>query len=230
LPGFRKFSPAELQFVSRMRRSQIACDRRESVIREGQATPSIYTLYEGWAARVRRLPDGTPQIVDILLPGDLIGLSSYLGTANHSVVALTPVTLCALDAKQLKPLLRTQPALGLSMVRALTLDQERADNRITMLGRLAATERVGFFLLELKNRLTDRNLASGSSCPYPLRHSQLAEAVGLSMAQVMRALRELRLRGLALIRNRQLDIPDARRLARFSQYRPIQSDGKQPLL
>lgn len=46
------------------------------IVGEGEVGGPIYTLCDGWAARYRRLPDGSRQIFDILPAGDMIGLES----------------------------------------------------------------------------------------------------------------------------------------------------------
>src|SRR5262245_50702228 len=99
---FRPLSKGELQFVSAMKRRHIEVAAGATLIEEGAANVAIYTLYEGWAIRYRMLPNGSRQILDFVLPGDLIGLSTVLiGTIGHAVAALTPVSACVLDAKQL---------------------------------------------------------------------------------------------------------------------------------
>ena len=48
--------------------------------------------------RFKELCNGARQVLDILLPGDLIGLQSpFTGQVRHTVCALTPVTLGATE-------------------------------------------------------------------------------------------------------------------------------------
>ncbi len=54
----------------------------------------------GWAMRTRTMESGGRQVLNFLLPGDLIGLqSAVLGSMQHSVEALTPVVVCALPMR-----------------------------------------------------------------------------------------------------------------------------------
>jgi len=197
------------------------------VIVQGRSTRSIYTLYEGWAARYRTLPDGTHQILDILLPGDLIGLPAALqGGAGHSVRTLTAATFCVLDANRLTALLRRKPRLAFNMVRARVREQERADGWLTVLGRMGAGERIGYLLLELRDRLDERGLAKGRSWSLPLMRAELADTLGLSKVHVQRALRALRDKGLANLEGHRVIIPNSRNLARFSGYSRVHSTSK----
>jgi len=230
---FRQFSYGELRFVGRMKRAHIALAAGEEVIAQDDAGDAIYTLREGWAVRCRTLSNGARQILDILLPGDLVGLSaSVLGSGGHSVHALTAVTLCVLDAKKLAAVFRRQPELALSLLHGRLQEEERADARLAVLGQMGATQRIGYLLSDLHERLRERGLAQGRAWRLPLDRSQLAEAVGLSKVHVMRALRTLREVGLAEVRGRRctVNISNPHRLARFSGYSRLRSKFLYPIL
>jgi CRP/FNR family transcriptional regulator, anaerobic regulatory protein len=216
-----------------MKRAHIARAAGEQILKPDDAGGTIYTLYDGWAARCRQLPNGKSQILDILLPGDLIGLSAkLLGSSGHAVHALTAVTLCVLDANKLAILFREQPELALGLLRGRLQEQERADGRLAVLGQMGATQRIGYWLSDLYKRLRERGLAHGRGWRLPLDRSQLADAVGLSRVHVMRALRTLREDGLADVRGRActVNIPDPGRLARFSGYSTFRSKVLCPIL
>lgn len=229
---FRPFSPEELQFVAEMKRSHVSGEPGEDIIRLGETKTAIYTLYEGWAARMHLLPDGTRQILDIVLPGDTIGLApTLLGASNHAVQALTPVSLCVLDPSRIKILFKKHPALALALLNDRVYEQERAEMRVTLLGRFDPIRRVAYLLLDLLERLRQRGMVrGGSACPFPLQRTQLADALGLSRVHLMRALRALRKQRLAMLSGRLLVIPDRRKLARFCGYPFIRSASSHSIL
>ncbi len=230
-PSFRQLSRRELRLVSGMKRRDITLAAGADVFAQGAASSFIYTLYEGWAVRVRTLPGGERQILDFVLPGDLIGLAGYLlGSSPYSVQALTPLRLCVLDGTRLPALFRTEPDLAMALMVARTREQQRGDTRLTLLGRLGASERIGYLLLELRERLRSRGLFEGQSCAFPVQRRLLADTVGLSKAHLMRALRQLREQGLANLSDSVLTIPDARKLARFSGYFLAPSKEQHPIL
>ena len=59
------------------------------IIHPGQEDAELYTLFSGWAFRYKSLADGRRQILNFLLPGDLVGLQasllSALGTWHRGV-------------------------------------------------------------------------------------------------------------------------------------------------
>ncbi len=218
-PAFRPHSARELRFIGGMKKQHLAFAAGEPLIAEGQNSRVLYTLYEGWALRFRMLANGTRQVLDFLLPGDLIGLpATFPGGSRASIVALTPITVCVLDGAVIANLVRGHPEYADALLRDQALERERADTRLTLLGRTGASERIGYLLLELRDRLRMRGLFPGRSVMLPVQRSDLADSVGLSRVHVTRAMRELRERNLADLSDRVLTIPNAQNLARHSGY------------
>jgi CRP-like cAMP-binding protein len=226
-PVFRALSPEELQFVAAMKADHVAMPPRTDIVRQDEVGGPIYTLFAGWAIRYQRLPNGARQILDILLPGDMIGLSAaVLGIVRHSVQALTPVTLCVLDGARLITLFRNLPALALALLQTRVAEEQRADIRLALLGRSRADQRVAYLMIEIAERLRRRGMANSSTtCPFPLQRHHLADAVGLSRVHVARTLDLLRRRRLAEIQNGVLVLLDQPRLATLAGFRPSQYDA-----
>jgi CRP/FNR family transcriptional regulator len=220
---FRPFSPGELDFVSAMKVDHVVLPPRADIIREGEVGGPLYTLFEGWAVRYHRLPNGARQIFDILLPGDMIGLASAaLGVVRHSVQALTAVTLCALDGARLPALFQDHPAFALAILQTRVEEEQRSDTRMALLGRTRAEQRIAYLMLETFERLRRRGLANGgSTCPFPLQRHHLADAVGLSRVHVARTLDLLRRRRLAEIQGGLLVLLDRPRLAALAGCVPF---------
>jgi CRP-like cAMP-binding protein len=189
------------------------------IVAEGERSRGVYIICEGWTIRYRRLRAGTRQILDVQLPGDTIALAALLlGASKHSVQTLTSASVCMLQGRQILSLLKTDPGFAFGVLRMRMEEEHRVDTRLTMLGRMSAEERVGYFMVESYDRLDRRGMADGTTCPFPLRRTDLADVVGLSKVHVMRALRELRSQALMEIRGRELVIPDVARLADQSGY------------
>jgi CRP-like cAMP-binding protein len=221
----------ELDLIGRMKRTHLTVPAGDDLVREGDLSRTFYTVFDGWGARYHRHRNGSRQILDVLLPGDTIALASVLlGSSAYSVQALTAASFCALDGKQFVALFNSNPKFALSILTTRLDDGRRADKRLTMLGRMSAVERVGYFLVEIYDRLLQRGMAGATSCPLPLRRTDVADAVGLSRIHVMRALRELRSQNLVDIKGRDMIIPDASRLAAHTGYIPVSPGGTRAIL
>lgn len=219
---FRPLSGNELAAVQAMKQQHLTVSAGTDVVRSGEPVRICYTLFDGWAARYHQLKSGARQILDVVLPGDAIALDSVLlGAGTHSVHALTLASFCALDGRQLVALLESKPAFAADVLRTQLENERRADARLTMLGRLSGEERVGYFLVETFERLRRRGLTDGTRSAFPMRRTDIADAVGLSKVHAMRALRALRADGLADIGGGHLTIADPAQLAAHVGFVPL---------
>ena len=83
-----------LRFIQSMKTEHRHLPAGADIIHPGQEDAELYTLFSGWAFRYQLLPDGRRQILNFLLPGDLVGLqASLLSAAQHGIEALTEVEL-----------------------------------------------------------------------------------------------------------------------------------------
>ena len=219
-PVFRQFSDPELGFMHGMKVDHIVAAPGADVVREGEIGGPIFTLFEGWAVRYQRLPGGGRQILDILLPGDTIGLpAALLGSVAHSVQAITRATFCVLHPRNMAQMFRDHPAMALGLLRTRVEEEQRADLRLALLGRVKAAQRVAYLMLETFDRLHNRGIIDGgSTCPFPLQRRHVADAAGLSRVHVARTLDELRRAHLAEIQDGNLVLHDRARLAEFASY------------
>ena len=215
----RPFSADELAAVAKLKADHVTLPAKYDIVREGEVGGALYTLYEGWAFRYARLSGGGRQILDLVLPGEIIGLSSaLLGTIRHSVQTLTPVSLCVLGGYPLTELLRRHIDLTLDLLRWRVEEEHRADVRLALLGRRKPLQRIGYLMLETFDRLRRLELAEGTMCPFPLQRQHIADATGLSVIHLNRTLTKLRDDKLARIENKMLIIYDRRRLVELAGY------------
>ena len=221
-PLFRPFSDTELGFVGQMKTDHIVVAPRANIIREDEIGGPVYTLFEGWAVRYHSLPNGARQILDIVLPGDMIGLAfAVLGRVKHSVQAITPVTLCVLQGRGFPELFSNHAVMALNILQTRVEEEQRMDVRLSLLGRSTAEQRIAYLMLETFDRLLQRGMVGGgSTCPFPLQRRDLADAAGLSRVHVARTLDSLRERRLAEIQDGTLVLYDRARLADLAGYVP----------
>jgi CRP/FNR family transcriptional regulator, anaerobic regulatory protein len=224
-PVFRPFSEPELGFITGMKTDHIVVPPRADIIREDEVGGPVYTLFEGWAIRYHSLPNGARQILDIVLPGDTIGLASaMLGRVKHSVRAITAATLCVLQGRGFSELFGGHAALALNILQTRVEEEQRMDVRLSLLGRSNAEQRIAYLMLETFDRLHQRGLVDGgSTCPFPLQRRDIADAAGLSRVHVVRTLDSLRERGLAEIQDGTLVLFDRPRLADLAGYVPLRA-------
>jgi CRP-like cAMP-binding protein len=216
MPAFRQFSPEELALVARLKLGQRLADPETEVLDPAETGRVILTVFEGWAYRYRDYGGSRRQILEILLPGDSIGLDgALLGSQPYPVRALTALNVCVLDATMLERILESHPALARGLMAGLAQEQRRADAR--MWGQRSGPQRCAYFMLDIHDRLQRRGMVNGG-CQFPLQRRHLASTLGISGTHVARSLAELRAAGLATVANGALLIQDRARLAALAGY------------
>ena len=189
---------------------------RRDMLAEGQEITETLLILSGWAARVRLLPDGRRQILNFLLPGNLIGLCDHARpVASSTILAITDVDTC------IAPAASVSPSLGRAYAMSRALEEAHLLAQITRLGRLNAQQKVGDLLLELLDRLELAGLAANGRYLMPLTQETLADALGLTSVHVNRTLQALRREGFVDWKGREVVIPDPAALGRSIGCPPI---------
>lgn len=189
------------------------------IIRAGQTYRCIYVLSQGMAIRYKVLHDGRRHVLNLLLPGDLIGLPGCMFQSSlYSISGLTDVVVCPLSFDAMFELFRRHPRLGAAMFWIAGHEAALFAEHLVGVGRQSAYERVVRLLLELLFRMQIAGLADERSYDLPLTQELIADTLGLSVPHVNRTLRRLREDGLISLQGARLtclDIPALSRLADF---------------
>jgi CRP/FNR family transcriptional regulator, anaerobic regulatory protein len=212
----REVDAEDLSFAAELKLGSLVVPANRDVIQAGEVGGPVQIIQRGWAFRYKRWADGRRQILDFLLPGDIVGLESgLLGMSDHSVRALIEVELCQLDSQRLDDIFRGHVRLALALVKLQSAEARRMDERLAVIGRRSAIERLAFLMLDLYERQR-RHGAGGKSCPFPLRRQHMADATGLTGAHINRTLNALRRERVATIEEGALVIRDLPALARLA--------------
>lgn len=187
---------------------------------EGDQPEWTHILLDGWAARVKLLPDGRRHFAAILVAGDICDVDGLLVRRyDYGVMALTPCSVARVNRQALLALCDAHPAIARAFTWLTFVDNAIINEASVSLARRTAAQRLAHFFCELVQRLDfiDRAQPTGFNCP--LSQEKLADALGLTGVHVNRTLRELRTSGLAALSGgavRLLDPAGLRRLANFS--------------
>jgi CRP-like cAMP-binding protein len=171
--------------------------RNTDIYSEGDAIGDILFLREGWAYRYRLLGDGRRQVVNFLVPGDLVG--PFTPTAKQFAATLTGSSVCRVSRRDLADATRECPAFSAAVEALIAAEFDLLAERTVSLGRRNAKERLAHFLLELLDRLDRVGLVTDNSFEFPLTQEMTGDALGLSVVHVNRTLRALREAGCATV-------------------------------
>src|SRR6202050_187332 len=150
---FKPITPAELAHINDIKREHLAMLAGTEIIRADDESAELYTLYSGWAFRFKTLPDGRRQILNFLLPGDLLGLQAAMfDAARHGVEALTDVELCLLPRRDVWALFGEMQELAFDVAWLGSREESYVDENLTSVGRRNASERIAALLVALYKR------------------------------------------------------------------------------
>jgi CRP-like cAMP-binding protein len=216
---FRPVSENELAVINDIKRDHLAVPAGTKIIRAGQDSPELYTLYSGWAFRFKTLPDGRRQILNFLLPGDLLGLQAAMfDAAQHGIEALTDVELCLLPRHKIWHLFGQMPELAFDVAWLGAREESRVDENLLSAGRRSAAERIAALILILYRRADALALTEDRTFAFPLSQQHIADALGLSLVHTNKTLARLRRMGMYTQANGSLTLTNPRILERVAQH------------
>src|SRR5580700_5251186 len=213
---------SDLDSLRRLVESELLIKKRRDLVVDGYEYRKLCFVETGFAARYKVLRNGKRQILNVLLPGDVVGLpGSFLERASYSVIAITDMTLhvCSIDAYVALCYRRPQFALMLSWL-AMQEAVFYAEHIIDA-GRRTPIERLARFLLEIHSRLAMVGLAGGSSFDLPFSQEVLGDALGLSVPHLNRMLARLRSDGFITLNNRYVQFTDLKGIRMLGHFQPL---------
>ena len=216
---FKPVSSEELSSINQIKREHLLVRAGGEIIRAGDNAPELYTLYSGWAFRFKTLPDGRRQILNFLLPGDLLGLQAAMfGGALYGIEALTEVQLCVLPRRKVWALFGEMPALAFDVTWLGSREESIVDENLTSAGRRTASERVAALIVALYKRARALGLVAEQTFAFPLTQRHIADALGLSLVHTNKTLARLRRMGMFTQDNGMLTITNPHVLERVGQF------------
>jgi CRP-like cAMP-binding protein len=194
-------------------------ERQSELVSEGTGNDDCFILHSGWAICFKLLSDGRRQIVNVLLPGDLVGLRSVLlSLSDHSVTSLTKLRVSRISADELGQIMLDHPRVAVAILWSLSRDEAVVVEHLVDLGRRDALQRLAHFLLELVERLKLIDQASDEGYYCPLRQEDLADILGLTPIHLNRSFRKLRERQLLSLSQRNVRIHDRPSLVELAGF------------
>ena len=192
----KEVSPQEIYV---RRRGILNFSAHKTFLREGDILTKMFTLYSGWAICFKLLADGRRQILSFLLPGDSILLESLCFPDEplpYSVKSLTDISVCAFALNEMIELTSSTEAQNRSVAKAMRKHCAAMNRRLVDIGRRSAIGRVAQLILEIEDRLGERDQVRDGAFHFPMRQEHMADALGLTTVYVNRTLDRLRKEGV----------------------------------
>lgn len=217
--AFRPFTDEELAFVDKLKSDHLQIKSGTEFIRPEQEHSDIYTLFSGWAFRYKELSDGRRQILNFLLPGDLVGLqASMFERSFYGAIALTDIELCVIPRRRMPNLFEQMPELAYDVTWLSARSEAAVDENLLTAGRRSAAERIVTMLATLYKRCEALGMVHNGLLELPLTQQHIADALGLSLVHTNKTLARLKTQGLFSLTDGRLLVANLRALSRFAQH------------
>lgn len=173
--------------------------RDEPLFFEGDAAAHCFKVVTGAVRSCRVLADGRRHVADFFLPGDFIAFEADT-TYRFTAEAVADTTLMRYPRSGIEHMMAAQPRLGKSLLALLCRNLWAAQQRMLLLGRKNAVERIASFLVMMADRGDD-----GEHVVLPMTRGDIADYLGLTMETVSRVFTQLKNQRLIRL-NRASDV------------------------
>ena len=171
----------------------------------------LYNITEGNVKIYQLLQDGRIQIIGFLYPGDFFG-SYKKGGYNYSAQAIGDVAVCEFKENVLNDHMNKNPRLSLELLNMTTNELILAQDRVKVLGKLTATERVANFISNISKQRARINWQD-NPISLPMSRQDIADYLGLTIATVSREITNLKTSSvIKMISTSQIYINDKTKL------------------
>ncbi|WP_288252940.1 cyclic nucleotide-binding domain-containing protein [uncultured Hydrogenophaga sp.] len=181
----------------------------QAVFRQGDRSEYLYAVRFGSFKSVTGLRDGREQVMSFHLPGELFGFEGLADGAQPCTVrAIEDAEVCVL------PLADVSEAAGESrfvlhrLTQALSMELVRERRMAALIANTRSEERVGTFLLNLSQRLSERGY-SAREFQLRMTREEIGSYLGATLETVSRCLSSLARQGFVTVHRRQIEIVDA---------------------
>lgn len=185
---------------------------RGSVISEAKGPASgVYVIGEGKVKLSMTTSHGSDHMMQLLGPGDCVGLAETICERPHLLTAVTvsAVQLVHIPARHFLEELQRDPGLARTMLKHLSNQLcERTGELENVFTRKAST-RVARFLLDLQ---AEQGGASNSHISLPMRKGLIASQLNMTQEHFSRTLHELSASGVIRVAGSVIDVLEESRL------------------
>lgn len=189
--------------------------RGDYLYRSGAPLKSLYAIRSGFFKTQVLHESGIEQVTGFQMPGEIIGMDA-IGSDTHTcnAVALEDSEVCELPFAKLEELGRKLPGLQRYLHRIMGREIVRDHGTMLLLGSMRAEGRLAAFLLNLSQRFAARGY-SPSAFNLRMTRQEIGNYLGLKLETVSRTLSQFQQAGLISVRNKAVEIIDAKNLRAF---------------
>ncbi len=203
-----RLDPADTRALGGILQTQLI-KKQSDIIVEGAKYRRLGFVEVGVAAQYKVLRNGKRQILNLLLPGDVIGLiDCFHERAIFSVMAMTELKVQTCSFESFLRLTSNNYKVQTALLWLLAEQASIFAEHILTTGRRTPLEKLIYFLLEMYSRLEQLGRVQDGRFELSLSQDTIADALGLSAPEVNRLFKRLRSDGLIVVNGHEVTLTD----------------------
>ena len=208
---------ADISLVDELvvRREPLA--KGEFLYRTGDEFRGIFAVQYGAIKTYGLTLQGREQVTGFHLAGEVLGLDAIDEQIHPcNAVALEKTEVCQLPFDKLEQLTQTVPGLLRNLSRVMSREILREEHVLMMLGGTTAEQRIVRFILNLQQRMAQREIM-GHSFRFCMSRQDISNYLGLALETVSRQFTQLQEKQILDIQNRYITILQPEALQRLAE-------------
>lgn len=187
----------------------------ELIFEVGKPIKEFIYLKSGLVKLFKPGPNGKEQIITIAKPFDFVSLLSVFSDShyNYSVSALEDSVTCSIELKKVKQLIKTNGDFAIGIMEKMSSVSDKIILELLTIRQRQLHGRVAFILLYFADQIYDTNYYE-----LPISRKEIAEYIGKTTENVIRALSEFRKDKIIKIFGKSIEIVEKEKLRQISEF------------
>lgn len=199
----------EVDVLLKLHEKKIVIDAKKIFLHQNTINKKCFIVNSGWAYRFKDHMNGERQIINYILPGDIISpLALVNPQKKYSVASITNLHVSELKPEYLMDLYTARPNLFALYIEILDWENAMLIEQMTCIGWLTAYQRTVYLLLNLYERLKLVGCVKNNTFYALLTQQLLADTLSLSIVHVNRTIKRLRDDNLIKIESNEIELLD----------------------
>jgi CRP/FNR family transcriptional regulator len=213
-------TPEQLAELDRMAKRAVYAPK-DSLFSQGEPATKVFNVSEGVVRLYKLLPDGRRQVIGFKLPGDFIGLAAA-EMHGLSADAVNQVAVCWFPKQAFVRFSEDKLALLRRLNEFANRELSYAQDRMLLLGRYSAEEKMASFILGWRDRLARLGRAT-DEVGLPMSRRDIADYLGLTIETVSRTFTKLERDKIFAVVAGGVRVVDEKRAAQLAAAQPAKA-------
>lgn len=219
LSAFVDLGDVDSALLAELEKDNRTYKKRTEIWNLDDGIENLHVVQKGWLMSYTVLQDGRRQVLEIHYPGDVVGLADIpFRHSTSNLMALEECVLCPFPKSSVDVIFSQSPRLTALLFTLAMIDKAINLDRLRVLGRMSARERLAHILLEVHSRLTLTKGVLNNGFRMPLSQFELADALGLTNVSVSNAFGKLEAENLISRNAGNIKLLDTDAMIQMSDY------------